>query len=508
MVVSRTVVVPALTTRVTLLLLAIVGAFGAALVMARAADSAGLPLLIVQAVFALAFLALAWIDLRIALALVVLELIVGGVSGRWTLLGGAISGRIVIDSILIAVAVLRIAQERLRTGRLTVGRYGLHALALAVLVPAIWMPLGLLNGNRPSDVMGDGNGFLFFAFALVLGAAALRGDLSWLRRWLLVCCVVDALLIVAIYFAAGNALVSVADLRQLLFRVFDVGGGVDTLANGTLRLYVGSGLYIQVGLILVTWELLRRPRQAWGWFALIALLAGLVATFTRGYWLGAIIGLAIVAVAAHVSRRNTLEYVGGLAAIVLIAGGVTSALGWPLLQTVGARAVSAFNGTPFLALEADGDQSNAIKLAQARVLLGHISERPLLGWGFGSIASDYPNGSTYSYELYYLDRAYKTGVVGLLLLLSFPARLLLDSWRQLRQSIPAPPGVSAREAAVPLAVLVSVLVAGATNPYLAGAAGVAALILPIAWLDPFPARVISYASESRAESVHRSKEHS
>jgi hypothetical protein len=118
-------------------------------------------------------------------------------------------------------------------------------------------------------------------------------------------------------------------------------------------------------------------------------------------------------------------------------------------------------------------------------LLAHIAERPVLGWGFGTIAPDYAYGDIYSYELAYLDLAYKTGLVGLVLFLSFPLRLLIDSVRARLGRIRLPAGVDPREAAVPGAIILSLLVTGATNPYLTAAFGLAPIIFAIAWLDPF-----------------------
>ncbi len=88
-------------------------------------------------------------------------------------------------------------------------------------------------------------------------------------------------------------------------------------------------------------------------------------------------------------------------------------------------------------------------------------------------------------RLQYLDLTYKTGIVGLLLFLSFPLRLLFDAVRGRLGRLRLAVGVTRQEAAVPFAIIVSVLVVGATNPYLLAAFGLAPIILSIAWLDPF-----------------------
>ena len=127
--------------------------------------------------------------------------------------------------------------------------------------------------------------------------------------------------------------------------------------------------------------------------------------------------------------------------------------------------------------------SNAIKLKQAKVLLRHIEHSPLFGYGFGTIAPDYPYGHTYSYELSYLDIAYKTGIVGLLLFLSFPLRLLVDAVRvRLRRLEPAD-GVVPYDAALVVVMIGTVLVTAVANPVIEASYGVLPVVATIAWLD-------------------------
>ena len=72
-----------------------------------------------------------------------------------------------------------------------------------------------------------------------------------------------------------------------------------------------------------------------------------------------------------------------------------------------------------------GEASNAYKVAEAKALWGYIKKRPIYGYGFGKVASDFSTG--YSYELSYLDLLLKAGLIGLLLYLSFPLRLIVDA---------------------------------------------------------------------------------
>jgi hypothetical protein len=430
------------------------------------------------------FAALTVIDFRAAVAIVVLELALGGASGGWTMFPGMMSGRIMLDAVVMVRAVIGLAQSA-RAGQLRlaqIGRYTIHAVALAAVIPAAWMSIGLVNGNKPSDVLGDGDGMFFLAFAALVAALAYIGDLGWLRKWLLVACTAIALLTLGLAIVAVTGVATVTPtLRDALLGRLDMGGAVGILSDGTLRLYLGSGLYLQVAVALVTWELLRQPRRMWPWLLTAVLVVDLVFTWTRGYWLGAAVAFGFVLLFGSRGLRRPLLLLGAAAATLMVMTVGALAMGSTLPYDIFNRAI----GIVGLGADEMGSGSNFVRVAQAQVLLAHIAERPVLGWGFGTIAWDYLYGQIYSYELAYLDLAYKTGLVGLVLFLSFPLRLLLDSVRGRLGRIHLPPGVTAREAAVPGAIILSLLVTGATNPYLTAAFGLAPIVLSIAWLDPF-----------------------
>jgi O-antigen ligase len=138
--------------------------------------------------------------------------------------------------------------------------------------------------------------------------------------------------------------------------------------------------------------------------------------------------------------------------------------------------------------DAAGLASNAYKVAEAKALWGYIKKRPIYGYGFGKVASDFATG--YSYELSYLDLLLKAGIIGLLLYLSFPLRLVADAWR-LHRSNAHTPLERARRIGTPgavIGVVAGILLAGTTNPYLFAAFGLISILVTVAWLeDPQPA---------------------
>ncbi len=459
-----------------------------------------------QAVLVVSFIALAVVDLRLATAIALVELVAGGSSGQWTTLPGAIHGRIFLDMVVAARAFVSLVTSRSGSWRGAFGAYGLHALALAIVIPGTWMLLGLLNGNAIHDIISDGNAQVFFSFALAFIALVRMGHGPWLRRWLLVACAINAVIYgaIALYSMLGFITME-PDLRIILWDRLGMGNSIGFMPNGAYRLYLANGLYLQIGVAAVTWELLQNRRNPALWSLLVVLGFALIASYTRGFWVGAAIAFAVVLVIGSASWRAPAAVAGGtlLIAATVTAGGLM--LGFSLPDYLADRTTSIVSATtppdttgqppatpapgaataPPDASPADisGEVSNGIRIEQARILAGHIAERPVFGWGFGSIASDYQYGTIPSYELAYLDLLFKTGLVGLCVWLSWSIRVLVDLTRARVGRLQLPDAMPARAVAVPIAVMLSVLVTGATNPYMLASYGMLPLIWPIAWLE-------------------------
>ena len=620
-----------------------------------------------RALFAAAFVALTLVDFRASVGVAVFELVLGGAGGRWIDYGGGLTGRIFMD----AVVTLRAAWLTLvdwRRGRTPLlGRYGAHAIAIAILIPAIWIPLGIVDGNGRHNAVSDGNGFLFFAFVLVVVTLMRAGEGSWFRRLFFAACAVNAVAYFLLVLVTASRAVSLRSVGEWLGVRLAMGGVIGYMPNGDYRLFTAGSLFLLVGLALTTQRLLARPRDIRLWLLGTILTIDLLATYTRGLWLSALVSVGLV-LALEVRRARQLGlaiaipagagalmlavtplwgfslygYVFHRAATITDAGQPTyhalvtnpsfesSLHGWQVsnggpdslrvqrtrsgahggtrslqlsnpkanedayefqnlavkpktdysmsawvdaralrLPAAGGRGLliwdaqdgivytvpltTATNGwthlsftfptlakardvqirlyapegrvlwdsvrltargraaagrrasgglvqtssipetpaTQTMALastggrgagDAAGVASNAYRVAEAKALWGYIKKRPVYGYGFGKVASDFSTG--YSYELSYLDLLLKAGLIGLLLYLSFPLRLILDGLRLRRapRSLPE----SARgigTAGVVVGVVAGILMAGATNPYLFAAFGLVPILAMVAWLE-------------------------
>jgi hypothetical protein len=273
-----------------------------------------------------------------------------------------------------------------------------------------------------------------------------------------------------------------------------------SIRDGNMRLALGSGLYLLVGVALLAWEIAEQPRRKWPWLMIPFFVVALLASYTRAYWLGAVLAVVLVAVVGIPDKRRLLM-AGAAAGILVVSVTFVGWLGGVWLPDFVISRIATTFVLPDDSVDAyvyeTGVVSNAIKIHQARVLLGHIAERPITGWGFGAIAPDYRYGQIYSYELSYIALAYKAGIVGLLLFLSVPLRLLYDAVRMRLGRVELPAGVSRRQAAVPIAVVTTLVLLGATNPFLVASFGLAPIVLMICWLDPFRSR----ASEGQTPGI-------
>jgi hypothetical protein len=320
---------------------------------------------VLAGVLAVGFIALTLVDFRLSVAVTIFELALGGAGGHW-LDYGPVSGRI----FLISVVTLRAAWLTIfdwRRGRHPVlGRYGAHALGLAFLIPAIWIPLGLVEGNGRHNAVADGNGFLFFAFVLVVMTLFRRGEGAWLRKVFFAACATSAAAYFGLIVLTASGAVSLGSIREWLSVRLAMGGVIGYMSNGDFRLFTAGSLFLLVGLVLTAQRLLVRPRDPLLWLLAAVLTVDLIATYTRGLWVSAFIALALL---LALEVRNVRQ----LGAAVVIP------------STVFAVALAVAPLTGFSLYGYVFDRAATIT-ASSRPALGHrVSnpsfERSLRGWG-------------------------------------------------------------------------------------------------------------------------------
>jgi hypothetical protein len=305
------------------------------------ADGAGSHLMVdaLGGVLAVAFVALTLVDFRASVAVVIFELVLGGAGGHW-LDYGSLSGRIFLISVVtLRAAWLTIADWR-RGLHPILGRYGAHALALAFVLPAIWIPLGLVDGNGAHNAVADGNGFLFFAFILVVLTLCRRGERSWFERVFFLACATGAAAYFILIVLTASGAVSLASVAEWLNVRLAMGGVIGYMSNGDFRLFTAGSLFLVPGLVLTAQRLLVRPRDYLLWLLAAVLTVDLIATYTRGLWVAAFVAVVLVVVLEVRSTRQLGFAVGIPSAVFCVALVLAPLLGFSLFGYVFNRAAT------------------------------------------------------------------------------------------------------------------------------------------------------------------------
>mgnify|MGYP000248982758 CR=1 FL=1 len=173
-------------------------------------------------------------------------------------------------------------------------------------------------------------------------------------------------------------------------------------------------------------------------FALVAVVAGLLASWSRGAWMG--FGAALLAIGAALPRRG----MWGVVLVAVIVGGGLGlyAAGW-LHPSIAARLTGFLEYTRFEDVRGVGinDANYAVieRMAHWQAALSMWRERFWLGVGFGCYEAAYPAHRliNWPYALghahnYYLNLLAETGILGLGVYLVLLGSILVSLWRASR----------------------------------------------------------------------------
>ncbi len=175
-------------------------------------------------------------------------------------------------------------------------------------------------------------------------------------------------------------------------------------------------------------------------FAFVAVVAGLLASWSRGGWMGFAAALFVIAV--MLPRRGGW---GLVLAVVIVVGGLgLYAAGW-LPASIASRLTGFLEYTRFEDVRGVGinDANYAVieRMAHWQAALSMWQERFWLGVGFGCYEAAYPAHRliNWPYALghahnYYLNLLAETGIVGLVAYLVLLGSILVSLWRASRRT--------------------------------------------------------------------------
>ena len=412
---------------------------------------------------------------NIVTVLIFIEFVLGGLGH---ILGLPIRKGLFVIGILFSIYM--IFRERIKVEK---------SFLIPIIVVCIYVAygsiIGLINGNSLGDIFSDVNSFLGIFYILLL-IAYVKGRNENINKILDI--FVNSAVIVAIItiILFGVSRIYLPNDLQIIATYNDLNSKLQygfisglVLSNNYARVYLYNGIFMQLAVAITFIKLFNKERNLSGIIKLSILLIGIYVSNTRGFWLGTI-GVVALSIAYYLWRvrkynltiKNILVAIIPLilVAVILPKTIVPVSANQNLPESSGSIKDRIESITDF-----ENDESNKVRAIQLRFLVDKIKEKPVLGWGFGSHIYEYPqymeeNGlqsvNSSSFELYYVELMFKTGVVGILiffgyLIYNFIKLVLILFKKRLK--------VRDEQILVGWTIgTMSILASSITNPYIAG----------------------------------------
>lgn len=345
--------------------------------------------------------------------------------------------------------------------------------------------IGLINRNSLGDIFSDVNSFLGIIYILLL-IAYVKGrneNIDKIINVFVNCAVIVAIMTITLFFVSRiylpnnlEIIVTYNNLNSKLQYGF-ISGLV--ISNNYARVYLYNGIFMQLAAAIMFIKLFNKDKNVFGILKLAILLVGIYVSNTRGFWLGTI-GAVVISMIYYLWRFKKFNLTLRNIVIALIPLILVSVI---IPKTI--VAVSPEQNLPNSSgsikdriesiSDFENDESNKVRAIQLKFLVNRIKEKPILGWGFGAHIEEYPQYmidnnlqpvSSTSFELYYIELLFKTGIIGILiffgyLVFNFVKLIVLLFKKNLRM----------RDEQVLVGWTIgtmSILASSITNPYIAG----------------------------------------
>lgn len=345
--------------------------------------------------------------------------------------------------------------------------------------------IGLINRNSLGDIFSDVNSFLGIIYILLL-IAYVKGrneNIDKIINVFVNCAVIVAIMTITLFFVSRiylpnnlEIIVTYNNLNSKLQYGF-ISGLV--MSNNYARVYLYNGIFMQLAAAIMFIKLFNKDKNVFGIVKLAILLVGIYVSNTRGFWLGTI-GAVVISMIYYLWKFKKFNLTLRNIVIALIPLILVSVI---IPKTI--VAVSPEQNLPNSSgsikdriesiSDFENDESNKVRAIQLKFLVNRIKEKPILGWGFGAHIEEYPQYmidnnlqpvSSTSFELYYIELLFKTGIIGILiffgyLVFNFVKLIVLLFKKNLRM----------RDEQVLVGWTIgtmSILASSITNPYIAG----------------------------------------
>ena len=360
---------------------------------------------------------------------------------------------------------------------------------ITIIVVCIYLAygsiIGLINRNSLGDIFSDVNSFLgiIYILLLIVYVKGRNENIDKIINVFVNCAVIVAIMTITLFFVSRiylpnnlEIIVTYNNLNSKLQYGF-ISGLV--MSNNYARVYLYNGIFMQLAAAIMFIKLFNKDKNVFGIVKLAILLVGIYVSNTRGFWLGTI-GAVVISMIYYLWRFKKFNLTLRNIVIALIPLILVSVI---IPKTI--VAVSPEQNLPNSSgsikdriesiSDFENDESNKVRAIQLKFLVNRIKEKPILGWGFGAHIEEYPQYmidnnlqpvSSTSFELYYIELLFKTGIIGILiffgyLVFNFVKLIVLLFKKNLRM----------RDEQVLVGWTIgtmSILASSITNPYIAG----------------------------------------
>ena len=185
-----------------------------------------------------------------------------------------------------------------------------------------------------------------------------------------------------------------------------------------------ESLFMSGVILLATFYAAREYNRVIVTIALGLSAVSLAITFSRGYWIGAVIGVGFLMIFSPGEARKRLVILSSISLLVSIA--IVYILFPKIFSDIFEGLVTRLAATGL------GDISLRNRFAESSAVLKKVADSPIIGYGLGSFFSFYnlifqQTSTTWYIHNVYLFMMFKFGVVGTMLYLSFYFMKMFDA---------------------------------------------------------------------------------
>jgi len=347
-------------------------------------------------------------------------------------------------------------------------RYSIIPYSILGIIVIASIIHGYFNGYSRSTLFHDANAWPFFLVLIpFFSGFANKGAVSRLIPVVSAAITAHIIKVLAIFYIMGHQgfgeniiemiykwarITGIAEITQLgatnIFRIFFQSQMYAVIAFCILLAYAGIFFMqrSQESIKNILQSFLKNCKKEI--FLFIGVVAVILVSFSRSFWLGACIAGVVWIVVMLFQKYHVKAIVFACAAI--FAGSVLSGIflfafsRLPIPLTKGGR--FDFNLIAKRTGNLSDEAAAASRWSSLPVLLNAIKEKPFFGYGFGKeltyisqdprILEANPSGvyTTYAFEWGYLDMILKIGIFGLIVYLFLLIRILMQGWRIIRSS--------------------------------------------------------------------------